>query len=134
VKLMVSGKKAGKLLRSDPCESFYQINDIFLVGLIQPFPSILFCLSVCLSVCLSYLPYLPYLPSLKNDESPSCYFSAHRQLISYSPKTPRIPIVKFETIVDKRKAAWPARIFKAVIPSVLRILAYFSFHAVAKYF
>merc|ERR1719233_55197 len=116
---MMSGNKAGKLLRSDPYEPLYQINDIFLVGLIQPFPSILFCLSACLSVCLSYLP------SLKNDESPTCYFSAHRQLVSYSPKTPRIPIVKFETIVDKRKAAWPARIFKAVIPSVLRILHIF---------
>jgi len=114
---MVSGKKAGKLLRSDPCESFYQINDIFLVGLIQPFPSILFCLSACLSVVR--------ICRLQKMMSPSCYFSAHRQLVSYSPKTPRIPIVKFETIVDKRKAAWPARIFKAVIPSVLRILHIF---------
>jgi len=78
-----------------PVSLFHQINDIFLVGPIQSFPSIL------LSVCLSNISAV----FKRNDKSPSNCFSAHRQLVSYSPKTPRIPIVKFETIVDKKKAA-----------------------------
>jgi len=94
---MVSGRKAGKLLRSDPCKSFHQINDISRVGPIQSFPSVFCCLSVCLSNISAVFK--------RNDKSPSSCFSAHRQLVSYSPKTPRIPIVKFETIVDKKKAA-----------------------------